>query len=266
MSTSTHQQQLINSNNSILTPLDEAVVEIRERRKNKVLFQKVNDYLNGDIPKHFDREEPIFYLSRHIATPNYESLRFVELVKPYGLPLVIGQDSKGKFVSNNELKRPLGKMPVTKGVSRRLDEIIENFTVVDFAEAQGKPFSEIRTKGGTGLVEFHNNLFTKVYPTEVELAEESDWIDRNHRDNILEQYKRLLALMCVNGIMLESYLDNEKNFVETILIPAMKEVEEVIGCKPLIVEHISPELEVTRDWNGYPSVLYQYIKRHLESE
>lgn len=249
---------------SILTPLDEAVLEIRERRKNPELLKRVHTYLDGDIPKHFDREDPIFYLSRHIATPNYESLRFVELGKPHGLPLVVGQDSKGKFVSHNEIKRPLGKMPVTKGFTRRLDEIIEYFTVVDFKDAQGKPFTEIKTKRGTGLVEFHNELFTKVYPTEIEIAEESDWIDRHHRHDLLVQYKHMLALMCAHGIMLESYPDYEQDFVETILKPAAAEVEAVIGCKPLIVEHISAELELTRDWNGYPSVLYQYIKQHLE--
>ncbi len=251
---------------SIFTPLDEAVLEIRKRRENPELIKRVHEYLNGDIPKHFDREEPILYLSRHIATPNYESLRFVELGKPHNLPLVIGQDSKGKFVSHNEIKRPFGKMPVNKGFTRRLDEIIENFTVVDFSQAQGKSFNEIKTKHGADLIAFHNDLFAKIYPTEVEVADESDWIDRNHRHDLLEQYKRMLALMCTQGIMLESYPESEQELVETILMPAIADVEKEIGCKPLIAEHIDPELELTRNWNGYPSVLYQYIKRDIEGE
>ena len=249
---------------SIFTPLPEAVLEIKKRREDAELIKRVDEYLNGDIPKHFNREEPILYLSRHIATPNYESLRFVELGKPHNLPLVIGQDSRGKFVSNNDIKRPLGKMPVTKGFSSRQDEIIENFTIVDFADAQGKPFGDIKTKRGADLVQFHNELFSKIYPTEVEVAEEADWVDRNHRGDLLEQYKKMLALMCTYGIMFESYTDNDKDFVRTILKPAMAAVELCIGCKPLIVEHIDPKLELTRDWNGYPSVLYQYIKQHLE--
>jgi hypothetical protein len=249
---------------SIFTPLEEAVLTIKERRKDTELMKRVHDYLAGDIPKHFDREEPILYLSRHIATPNYESLRFVELGKPHNLPLVIGQDSKGKFVSHNEIKRPLGKMPVTKGFSRRLDEIVENFTVVDFSLAQGKSFNEIKTKRGADLVSFHNELFAKIYPTEIEVAEESDWIDRNHRHDLFEQYKRMLSLMCAHGIMLESYPESDRELLEAILIPAIADIEEKIGCRPLIVEHIDPELELTRDWNGYPSVLYQYIKQHLE--
>lgn len=251
---------------NIFTPLSEAILEVQLRHKNEALRKQINEYLAHDIPNHFNRETPILYLARHIATPNYETLRFVELGKPHALPLVIGQDRKGKFVSHNDIKKPLGKMPVTKGVSKRLDEIIEYFTIIDFSEAQGKPFEEIQTKKGHSMVDFHNSLFREVYPLEVEIHEESDWIDRNGRNDLLEQYKRMLALVTVYGIMFESYPEKEAGLVENILLPAMKEIEAVTGYKPLIVEHIDPELEDTRDWNAYPSVLYQFVKQHLDLE
>ncbi len=246
------------------TPLEEAIFEAKRRREDPELMKRVRAYLNDDIPAHFDRSEPILYLSRHIATPNYEALRFVEIGKPYNLPMVIGQDRKGKFVSHNELKRSLGKLPVTKGVSRRQDEIVENFTVLDFATSQGKPFHELKTNHGKDLVEFHNSFFQYIYPKEVEIADEADWIDRNHRDNIVEQYKKMLALTTIFGVMFESYPDNEQHLVTSAVAPAFEEVTKAIGVRPLIVEHISPELELTRDWNGYPSVLYQFIKGDID--
>jgi hypothetical protein len=244
----------------IFTPLKEAVIEIKRRQSDKNLFKKVEDYLNGDVPFHFAQSEPIFYLSRHIATPNYEALRFIELTKPFGLPVVIGQDTKGLFVPHNELKRSLGKLPVTKGVSRNLDEIVEHFTIFDFSEHQGKPFSEISTKFAVKLIEYHNELFRKIYPEEMNIVDEAEWIDRNHRDNLVEQYKKLLSLLIVHGVMLESYPPNEVDFVSNVLKPAFKEVSELFGVNPLIVEHIDSKLEETRNWNGYPSVLYQFIK------
>jgi hypothetical protein len=246
------------------TPLEEAVSEIKERRKDPELLKKVHEYLNGDIPTHFNRNQPILYMARHIATPNYEAMRFVELTRPYDLPLVIGQDSKGKFVSHNELKKALGKLPVTKGISKRQDEIIENFTVIDFSCEQGKPFCEIKTKHGKNLVEFHNSFFKHIYPSEIEIADESDWIDRNSRDDIKEQYKRQLALTIAHGVMLESFTETEIDIVEKAIGPAFEEVTAHFGCKPFIVEHIDPDLELTRDWNGYPSILYQFIKRDIE--
>jgi hypothetical protein len=246
------------------TPLEEAVVEIQRRRTDAELIQKVYEYLNGDIPEHFNREQPILYLARHIATPNYEAMRFVELGKPFGLPLVISQDRKGKFVSHNDLKRALGKMPVTKGMSRRQDEIVENINVIDFPTAQGKPFNELKTKHGKDLIEFHNSFFKHIYPNDIEIVDESDWIDRNHRDNLCKQYKKMLALNIAHGVMLESFMDSELQVVQSAIGPAFEEVTRIFSLKPLISEHIDPELELTRDWNGYPSVLYQFIKSDVE--
>jgi hypothetical protein len=246
------------------TPLNEAIAVINERRQNTELIKSVSEYLNHDIPPHFDQKAPVLYLSRHIATPNYEALHFIELGLQYNLPLIIGQDKKGKFVSHNELKRSLGKLPVTKGMSRRQDEIVENFTIIDFSHVQGKPFADIKTRHGIEIVTFHNNLFNYIYPNKVEIAEESEWIDRNCRGDLLEHYKHMLALLCVHGIMFESYPDYEKDFVNTILRPAMEDVEQKIGCKPLIVELVPSEMEMTKNWNGYPSILYQFIKNDIE--
>lgn len=248
------------------TPLDEAISEIKRRHEDGELLKKIQDFLADDIPAHFKRKEPILYMARHIATPNYEALRFIELGKKYNLPMVIGQDSKGKFVSHNELKRCLGKLPVTKGVSRRNDEIVENFTIVDFLADQGKPFNQITTKHGKNLVDFHNNFFEKIYPGEVEIIDESDWIDRNHRDDLKEQYKKQLALCVGFGILFESFPDNEQDIVDKAIGPAFDEVMAYFGLKPIICEHIDPELELTRDWNGYPSVFYQFIKRDIEGK
>lgn len=249
--------------NALLTPKNQAIEEIKKRRKDKELVKKVSNFLDGDIPAHFNQEKPILYLSRHLATPNYEALKFIEIGKPLGLPLVIGQDTKGIFTSNNEMKRGLGKLAVTKGVSRTLDEIIEYFTLVDFSTEQGKSLCEVKTKAGISLIELHAKLLRKIYPNTVKICDESDWIDRNYRDNLLKQYENMLALMTVYGVMFETYTESETNFVNDILIPSFKNVEQKIGVRPLIVELINDEIEMTRNWEGYPSVLYQFIKEEL---
>jgi hypothetical protein len=124
---------------------------------------------------------------------------------------------------------------------------------------------EIVTKFGEGLPEFHKQIFESVYPKVPEIMDESDWIDRNQRSNILEQYKKMLALQCVHGVMLESYVPNELQFVKEVVSPAFKAIESEIGVRPLIVEHISPELEITRNWNSYPPSVYGYIKKLTSS-
>ncbi len=249
----------------VFTPLEEAIAEITVRRKNPALVAAVRKYLKDDIPPHFDQAQPILYLCRHIATPNYEALRFIEIGKPTGLPLVIGEDHKGLFVGSNKLKRALGKLPILKGLTRHRDEIIEYSTVVNFSESQGYPFNEIKTFFDIPLIEFHHALFKEIYPSRVTIADESAWIDRNHRNDLKEQYKRTLALLVAHGIMLESYSPDEQRLVEAVLVPGFLEITEEFGVRPLICELITEELEEERDWNAYPSVLYMNIQQHFKN-
>ena len=246
------------------TPLEEAVLEIKRRREDKDLIKKVEDFFNTDIPEHFMGPDPICYLARHIATPNYETLHFIDIAKSTKLPIVIGLDVKDKFVTNNALKRALGKMPVQKGAARSGDEIIEHFTIIDFATAQGRQLKDIVTKFDQNLVDFHLQLLREVYPTGITLVDESDWVDRNHRGNILEHYKKMLALLIVHGVMFETYPPEEYQLVKETPEPAFDFIQEYFGCTPLIYNHISPEAENLRDWNAYPSVIYPYCKDSLK--
>jgi hypothetical protein len=249
----------------VFTPLEEAIAEISRRRKNPALVAAVREYLHDDIPPHFSQDKPILYLCRHIATPNYEALRFIEIGRSTDLPLVIGEDHKGIFVGNNRLKRALGKLPIVRGITRHRDEIIEYSTIVDFSTFQGSPLREVKTLTGTPLIEFHHALFKEIYPTGFITTDESNWIDRNYRDNLLEQYKRTLALLVVNGIMLESYAPDEQRLVESVLVPAFTQITKDLGVHPLISELITQKLEEERDWNAYPGVLYKTIQQHFQN-
>ena len=256
----------LNRIKSFLIPLDEAVAELRHRRTDTELQIKINEFLNGDIPNHF-KNGPIFYLSRHVASPNFEALRFIELCKEYkDIKMVIGQDINDKFVSHNSMKRALGKMPIVKGITSNQDEIIEFITLVDFDKVQGQKFKDIKTKFGTSFVEHHNNLFNSIYPETVQIVDDSKWIDNNHRGDLVEHYKKMFTLLLVHGIMLESYEIQDEQFIKSILIPALEYVENMFGYKPLIVNLVPPEISNMHNWDSYPSVLYQIVKRGFEND
>ncbi len=251
-----------------LTPLEDAVAEIHKRRTDPHLLSEVESYLEGSIPEHF-KKGPILYLARHIATPNFETLRFIELCKRHPtMPAVIGQDFNDKFVSNNSLKQNMGKMPIVKGIARNTDEIIEYFTIIDFAKAQGHKLKEVQTFFGQSLPEFHNELFKSIYPHEVSLVEESEWIDLHGRGDLLEHYKKLLALFVVHGIMFEFYPEHDKNeisFVEKVLAPSFEFVEKTFGVKPLLTPLVPTHMELNKSWEAYPSIFYKGIKDSLEN-
>ncbi len=245
-----------------LTSPRQALLEIHKRKNMPLLRKAVEDYLLGDIPSHF-QGDTVAYLARHVATPNFETLRFIEMAKQMGLPSVIGEDSGDIFVSQNSLKRALGKMPVIKGRTQNLKNIIEHFTVVDFATAQGKQLRCIDTFFGEPLMEFHLSLLRTIYPHEVSVCDESAWIDRHCRGNLIEHYKRLLSLFVVHGIMFEYYPTHEaseNDFVSNVLLPAFGWVEANFGKRPLIVPLIPKDLESEENWEAYPSVLYKIVK------
>lgn len=245
----------------MLTPLAKAVEDIHRRRADKKLVAAVEDFLEHDIPGYFQGSEPVIYLARHVATPSFETVRFMELARPYDLPIVISQDPKDKFVSHNSMKRALGKMPVVKGLDHDRHEIIEYFTIVDFATDQGKHLEDIVTSFGEPLVQFHNKLLRKLYSVdEVILADDSAWIDRKGRGRLFEHYKQFLSLYIVHGVMLESYIDEDDPFVQNILKPTFALTEERFGVRPLIANLVDDELLPTRNWYSYPPEIYGSIE------
>jgi hypothetical protein len=248
-----------------LTSFEDALVEIEYRRKHTNLKERVDAFLNNDIPTVFKSEEPIFYLSRHIATPNYETLRFIELTINHSYATVVGQDPNDVFVSNNCLKRALGKMQIMKGSTRNGDEIVENFTILDFNQCQGRQLQNCTTTTGTNLVKFHNDLLREIYPNDVVLSVESEWIDRNNRGNLYEHYVKYLSLLIVHGISFEDYVQEDIPFVSSSLVPAIETVTKLFGCKPLICPLIPPDLAFEKNWVGYPSVIYPFVKREIKT-
>ncbi len=241
-------------NRLFLTSLDEAVTLIEKRSKDHSLRTKIESYLDDDVPDYF-RNKPIGYLARHVATPNFETLHFLDICQKNNLPAFIGQDPDDIFVTNNDLKKALGKLPIH--TSNSIDD--PNFsytTVVDFNTTQGKAFKDIKTTWGQNLIEFHNNLFTHFFKKPVNIFDDSAWIKRQHRGDLLAHYKKFLSLLVVHGVMFEYYLrkdPQELKFVREILIPAFIYIEEEFGHKPLIVSLTKDEDE-GKDWYGYPAL------------
>ncbi len=251
----------------VLTPLLGAAEELRRRQMDPHLRKKVEDYLKDDIPDHF-RKEPILYLARHIATPNFETLRFLHLTEPLDMSAIIGQDVNDKFVpSDNLLKRALGKLSISKGISHKdknFHEHFANVTVIDFNSSSGKQLKDVRTLWGEDLVGFHNRLFRTICKNDVRIVDDSAWIDRQERGKLLEHYKRFLALFIVHGILFEDIElehEGEIRFIQKILIPAFQFVEKKFGVRPLISQLIPTSVESPRFWLSYPHVVQDAIQK-----
>ena len=240
-----------------LTPYPTALREISVRSEDAELKKRVEEYLGGDIPEYFG-EKPILYLARHVATPNFETLRFMHLLEPLEFPIVISQDAKDIFTSANPLKKALCKLPICTRITFKdgsVSEHYQNATIVDFATSQSKPFNTIATTWGENLVAFHTRLFRSLSKVDPHIVDDSLWIDRNHRGDLLEHYKRFLALFIAHGVLFEDYLvedEEEEHFVREILEPAYTFIEEYFGVKPLITQLVPSSVESAHFWLSYP--------------
>lgn len=254
----------------LLMPLADAVEEVRRRSEDPEIKRRVAAYLAGDIPEYF-KEEPILYMARHVASPNFETLRFLHLVSSVGLPAYIGQDAKDTFVHQNQLKKALGKLPIHMGASMKYGELHERYrfeTIVDFNHADGKRFDTIRTQWGESLVEFHNELLRDLSRVPVRIVDDSEWIDRQHRGDLRAHYERFLALFVAHGILFEDYLLEDKEeavFMKRVLRPAFRRIEKEIGLRPLIVRLTPTSIESEQFWISYPVSALDAVERKRKS-
>lgn len=249
---------------SCLTPYDEAIAEAIRRSRDTELRRKVEAYLNNDLPPYY-QEQPVLLLARHMATPNFESLRFLHTLSELELPVVISQDLSDRFTSKNMLKRALGKMPVCTQITQRKGLVIENYrnvTVVDFNTNQNKALREVTTTWGEPLADFHARLFSTRKNVNATIVDDAAWIDRNNRGDLLEHYKRFLALFVAHGVLFEDYLvedKEEEDFTRNVLRPAFAFVEKEFGVRPLITQLTPTFQESVRFWLSYPKDMLPHI-------
>ena len=95
---------------------------------------------------------------RQVATPNYETRRFISLAKENDLHPVIFEYHDDKFTSNNEFKHSLGQLHIQKKNRKNSNFSVEKITIIDFNLHNGKKFKDIKTLWLEPLVDFHKKL------------------------------------------------------------------------------------------------------------
>ena len=104
----------------VYTPLDEAILELKQRRADTALTEKVHGLLGGDIPEPF-QIGPRAVLFRQLATPNYETRHFMDVLGsfPTSPKPLFWEYYEDKFTPNNYLKLSLGKLKFLLGIGKK---------------------------------------------------------------------------------------------------------------------------------------------------
>lgn len=238
-------------NQIVYTPLSEALRLLDERRKDPVLMAKVEKLLKGDIPEIFINKK-CAVLSRHVATPNKESVRFISIAKENGLYPVFFEFHDDKFTAQNQFKHSLGQLYIPGKIGKKNGSTVERITIVDFNKHGSKKLREVKTLWDESLVDFHKRLFSihNYNLGDFQAHDESSWY-KNNGGKANEYYTNLLLMFTCFGILFENFLtskDSEGDFTKKIVLPNIQKVMNLVGVKPIIVPLEPLDLETDNFW------------------
>ncbi len=248
----------------VYTPVNEAISELKERRKDPVLAEKIHELLNGDIPEPLCSPELRAVIFRQIATPNYEMRRFVHIIEALDdLTPLFGEYRDDKFTSNNEYKHSWGRILFHKKHGASLESV----KIIDLVAADGEKISEIKTLWGQSLIEFHHELIEKTYLSinPSFFFDISPWLKR-HGGSAKDYYKQVMLWFVRDGILFENFMPGETKeslFTREIFLPSFIEACKVSGCRPLIVNLLPTSIENERFWLSHPSETKNYVEEKL---
>ncbi len=220
------------------TPMKEAVEELRRRRESKELQSLILPQINHTPEMEVIFGKPHFVMFRQVLTPLIESWLWLDMAEKYGLSPIMFEYYSDKFVSaGNQFKRSLGKLPIHQFTDRTGREIFEYRTVMDFNAHTGHPIKNVTTLNGRKLTEFHHELFHSIFGVDPETVsfDASHWFKQFTSSK--EYYIPFLKLFVRDGILYETFVTNEaeREFFDTVVLPAFNQVIHDTGHKPLVV-------------------------------
>ena len=248
---------------TVYTPLSEAIKILEERQKNKELIKKIEKLLNNKIPEPFSKLNKYGVSTKQIATPNHDTKWFVKLTKEFGLRAVFSEYYDDKFTSNNGFKHSLGQIHICSGVYKNEEDKFEKMTILDFNKYNGKKLKNIFTFWNQPLIDFHRELFAieGLETKDLFFFDASEWL-KILGGKAEKYYEKDLLLYICHGILFENYITTGKEgeFTKKILLPAIKNVIELTGLKPLIVPIPPMDIEEDLHWISYTTKVRDYIK------
>jgi hypothetical protein len=251
-------------NETVYTPLSEAIKILEERQKDTNLKDKIKKLLNNNIPEPLRSGGKHGVQFRQIATPNHDVHWFTELTKAHGLKTVFFEYHNDKFTSNNDFKHSLGQLRIHDSVNKKGDNIEEKITIFDFNKYNGKPFKDIMTLWSEPLVDFHKKLFDALdYKKDsLHFYDASKWFQENG-SHAVDYYTNFTLLFVCHGSLFENFLltGTEGEFTKNIFLPAFEKAYNLSGVKPLIVPIPPMDNQEDTHWISYHPKIKKLISK-----
>lgn len=240
----------------VYTPVLDAVRQLQERAEDKSIR------IDHTFPEIFARKINLV-LARHVATPNFEMLRFMAAVDALEMEPVLLEYLDDKLALENKSKYFLCKLTFFEGFGKHGGLKTTKIPVVNFNSVSGHPISSISTVSQQPLVEMHHEFFRRAFGR---FADNVCDISRWYKENggcASQYYDFFLSIFVKNGILFENFLlaKAEINFTRDIFLKAFVRVWQRTGYKPLIVALEPTTIEGDEFLYYYPKEYMQYFEK-----
>ncbi len=231
----------------VYTPKEMVMEELKRRWEN------TNLNVGSDVPTALaDGFKAVLYVS--VITPNQVVKEFVSKANSLGMEILILEQHKDKFSSQNVYKKFLGNMSFFLHVGRNGGKKYKRKKIIDFNISDGKPIPSVTTRWGEPLIDFHHRLFFSAFQNigRQNTFDLSAWLAQNGTVP-KEYYKSLLSLFVRHGVLFENYYLNEQEnfFTKEVFLPAFMEVYRRTSHKPLIVSLEPTDAEGDQFWYSH---------------
>lgn len=251
-------------NETVYTPLSEAIRLLDERQKDPELMKKVEELLGGDIPEVL-KNRKCGVQFRQIATPNNDTKHFISINESFELSPIFFEYFDDKFTSNNDYKHSLGKLNIQNFVDKNDYFQVEKFTIIDFNKYNGKKIKEVLTLWNEPLIDFHKSLFSEegYQLSNMKFYDASKWF-KNHGPEAIKYYSDFFLLFVAHGILFENFLFNKEDseFTQKVALPALYDVIKKTKNKPLIVPIGPIDIENDHHWISYSKKIKKLIDKN----
>lgn len=249
-------------NKTVYIPVEQAIVELEKRWKDKELEKKIKEYLKHDL-HHSVVDGFKAVLFRQLVTPNYELRRFMMVPDALDIKPVFWEIHNDKFTLNNDLKYYLAKLGFYEGKGKKGGSKIKYESIIDFNQSHGKKVKEVETVWGEPLLDFHHQLFSHTYPNETaNIHDVSEWLHRNEQ-TAKEYYKDVLVSFLRNAILFENFIltGSEGEFIKDVFLPTFFDIWKTFGIKPLIVALEPTDIEGDVFWLCHPPETVEHVRK-----
>ena len=196
-------------------------------------------------------------LFRALATPNFETLRFLDLARRAGRPPLILELRNDWFTPTVNLsKRRLGKLRIYRTADSPETDATRSVSVVSFNEGGRQRISDLTCFDGTPLTDLHHAMLSAVTSAETS-GQVIDIENLCHVDGNRSRYEQIFALCACFGALAETFslLGAEAAFTADVVLPAVEAIITRFGARPAVTELLPCGSAADPHWESYPAAV-----------